>query len=68
MKVKITQNGVYDSKNERVEVGKVLTVKGDTIPSYLVGKCVEVENATAEQAPAKEPVVNPAQKPNDKAE
>ncbi len=64
MKVKITQKGVYDKDNERVEVGKVLTIKGDKIPTYLVGKCVEVESAPAKKAPAKKAVVNPAQKPS----
>lgn len=61
MKVKVTKKGVYDDKGKRVEVGKVLTIKGDEIPSNLVNKCVAVETAPAKKAaPKKEPVINPA--------
>jgi hypothetical protein len=58
MKVKINQKGVFDANGKPVPVGKTLTVKGDKMPGYLVGKAVEVE-----AAPKKEPVVNPAKEP-----
>lgn len=62
MKVKVTRRGVYDAKNERIEIGKVLTIKGDEVPGYLVGKCEVIEEAKAKKAPAKKAAVtNPAQ-------
>lgn len=52
MKVKVTEKGVYDAKGERVPVGTVLSVKGDELPAYLVGKAV-ADGAQAVTNPAK---------------
>ena len=44
MKVMITEKGVTE-KEERIEVGSVINVKGETIPGYLVNKCRIVDEA-----------------------
>lgn len=41
MKIEITQKGAFGRKGDREvehEVGEIVTVKGDEIPSYLIGK------------------------------
>ena len=53
MKVTITETGVYDPKGERIPVGTEISVKGDAIPDWLVGKCQAV-------AVKKTAVTNPA--------
>lgn len=60
MKVEITERGVFDAKGKRIEVGAVLTVKGDEIPAYLVNKCRVVSPSKPVKAAA---VTNPAEKP-----
>jgi len=53
MKVTITESGVYDADGQRVPVGTEISVKGDAIPAWLVGKCQVV-------AVKKTAVTNPA--------
>ena len=38
MKLEVIQKGVHDAKGNRVEVGAVIDVDGDTIPAWLVNK------------------------------
>lgn len=38
MKVEITQRGAHGPEGEH-KVGETVTIKGDVIPAYLVGKC-----------------------------
>lgn len=45
MKVKVTEQGVYDAKGERVPVGTVINVKGDALPGYLIGKAQPLDIA-----------------------
>lgn len=42
MKLKITRRGVYDAECNQMEIGDTITVKGDEIPAYLVGKAEKV--------------------------
>lgn len=58
MKAKITQQGVYDAKGQRIAVGTVVNVKGDDLPAYLVGKAVALDEPKA--AEPKTAVTNPA--------
>lgn len=53
MKMEVTRRGVYDAKGEKIEIGTVLTVKGDTVPGYLLNKAVEVKGERTE-------ITNPA--------
>lgn len=53
MKFQVTQKGVYDAKGEMIEIGRVIEVKGDAMPAYLVGKAVDVTDAKAITNPAK---------------
>jgi len=57
MRIEITRSGVYDEKGEEVEVGTELTVKGDSVPAWLVNKGRVVADkptkATAISNPAK---------------
>lgn len=53
MKVTITEAGVYDAKDQRIPVGTEISVNGDTIPAWLVGKCLAF-------AKVKTAVTNPA--------
>lgn len=43
MKLKITEAGVYDAEGKRIPVGEEITVKGDSVPAWLVGKAVEIQ-------------------------
>lgn len=38
MKLEVIHKGVHDAKGNRVEVGAVIDVDGDTIPAWLVNK------------------------------
>lgn len=38
MKLEITQKGVFDAEGNELEIGSVITVKGDTVPSLYVNK------------------------------
>ncbi len=58
MKAKITQQGVYDAKGQRIVVGTVVNVKGDDLPAYLVGKAVALDEPKPEPKTA---ITNPAQ-------
>lgn len=51
MKLKITEKGVNDSKGKPVKVGTVLTVKGDTVPGYLLNKCMVLGNESTGKTP-----------------
>ncbi|MBA86128.1 MAG: hypothetical protein CML69_15555 [Rhodobacteraceae bacterium] len=62
MKFEITQKGVYDKSGKRVPVGKVLTLKGDEIPSNLVGKGRSLTPVVADDGEDKQAVINPAKK------
>lgn len=42
MKVKVTRKGLVNDKNEPIEVGKTLTIKGDKIPAHMVNKVERV--------------------------
>lgn len=42
MKLKVTEKGVSQDGKD-IDVGEVLTIKGDVIPPSLVGKVAEVE-------------------------
>ncbi|MDV4167808.1 hypothetical protein [Rhodovulum sp. FJ3] len=53
MKFKVTEKGVYDAKGNRVKVGAEITVKGDTVPSYLANKGHAVEAAVTNPAKTK---------------
>lgn len=55
MKVEITRRGVYDKKGKPIEVGKSITVEGDKMPAWLIGKAIEVG------AKKKAAVTNPAE-------
>ena len=65
MKFEITQKGVYDKSGKRIPVGKVLTLKGDKVPSHLVGKGRDLTPAAAkavddqDDEPQKSAVTNP---------
>ena len=54
MKVEITRRGVYDKKSKPIPVGKTITVEGDEMPAWLIGKAVEVGKRNAA-------VTNPAE-------
>jgi hypothetical protein len=61
MKVRISQAGVFNPKGERIPVGAELSIKGDTLPTYLVGKCIELEGGkTAVTNPAPNPELDAA--------
>lgn len=62
MKFEITQKGVYDKNGKRVPVGKVMTLKGDEIPSNLVGKGRSLTPMVADDGEEKQAVTNPAKK------
>lgn len=38
MKLEVIHKGVHDAKGNRVEVGAVIDVDGDTVPAWLVNK------------------------------
>lgn len=54
MKVEITRRGVYDKKGKPIEIGKTITVEGDDMPAWLIGKAERVGRR-------KTAVVNPAE-------
>lgn len=55
MKLEVTQKGVHDARGQRVAVGDVIEVEGDTVPAWLVNK-VRVAGETS----GKTLVVNPS--------
>jgi len=55
MKFEITQKGVYDAKGNNIAVGEEVTVEGDTMPGWLVGKAVRIKERKGKTA-----VTNPA--------
>lgn len=55
MRAEITQKGVYDAKGNPIAVGEEITVESDKMPSWLVGKAVEVKERKGKTA-----VTNPA--------
>ena len=61
MKVRITQKGVFNPKGERVPVGAELNIKGDEVPTFLVGKCIVLTGGkTAVTNPAPNPELDEA--------
>lgn len=60
MRIEITRPGVYDEKGNEIEVGTAVTVKGDSVPAWLVNKGRVVADkptkATAITNPAKKPI------------
>jgi len=56
MKLEVTQKGVHDAKGQRVAVGDVIEVDGDTVPAWLVNKV-----RPAGETSGKKLVVNPAE-------
>ena len=61
MRLKITKSGYHDKDDQPVEVGTIITVKGDDVPAALVNKCEII----ADDAKGKEPATG--QKPADDA-
>lgn len=61
MKLKITKPGYHDLQGKPVEVGTIITVDGDKVPTALLNKCEVIAGDTA----GKEPVTNPASAPVD---
>lgn len=43
MRLKITKPGYHDKDGNPVEVGAIITVKGDTIPAALVNKAEQLD-------------------------
>lgn len=58
MKIEITEKGVYDTKGHPIPVGTEITVKGDTVPAWLVNK----GRVIAEKPAKATAVTNPAEK------
>ncbi|QBX34597.1 hypothetical protein E4191_07640 [Paracoccus liaowanqingii] len=56
MKIEITKRGVYDGEGKQIPVGTQVTVKGDTVPGYLLNK-----GRVIGETEGKTPVTNPAQ-------
>lgn len=59
MKAEITEKGVFDGAGDEYAIGDTVEVKGDALPSALVGKA-RVVNAKSKKADKM--VVNPADK------
>lgn len=55
MKLEVIQKGVHDAKGQRVEVGAVLDVDGDTIPAWLVNKVRAAGESSGKAADDSEP-------------
>ncbi len=55
MKLEITEKGAHDEDGKEIPVGEEITVKGDAIPGFLVGKCRQIDKPKAKKAA----VVNP---------
>lgn len=53
MKAQVTERGVYDQKGVAIEVGTVINVEGDELPTYLKNKAVPVTKV------ARVAVINP---------
>ena len=66
MRVRITETGVYDTKENPVAVGTILEVAGDVIPAWLVNKCVAAGNDGAPIITGR-PLTKAEQKAADKA-
>jgi hypothetical protein len=64
MKVKITETGVFDGEGEELEVGEIVSVDGDEMPGWLIGKASVLDEVPAEAAVkvkrGKTAVTNPA--------
>lgn len=56
MKLEITKKGYHDQSGKPVDVGTVITTKGDDIPAGLVNKCRVIAESKGKTA-----VTNPAQ-------
>lgn len=56
MKLRITHPGYHDKDGKPVEVGEIITVKGDDIPASLLNKAEVV----AEDPKGKEPATGQA--------
>lgn len=52
MRLKITKPGYHDKDGQPVEVGTIITVKGDDVPSALVNKCEIVADDVKGKEPA----------------
>lgn len=61
MKLKVTKPGYHDQDGNPVEVGTIITVKGDEIPASLVNKA----DVVTDDAKGKEPATG--KKPADDA-
>jgi hypothetical protein len=57
VRIEITEKGVYDAKGKAIPVGTELTVKGDSVPAWLVSKGRIVVEKTAKSAPVTNPAV-----------
>lgn len=64
MKVKITETGVFDGEGEELEVGEIVSVEGDEMPGWLIGKASALDEVPADTAVkakrGKTAVTNPA--------
>ena len=56
VKIEITKPGVYDEKGNEIQIGTELTVKGDSVPAWLVNKGRVIAEKPAKAAA----VTNPA--------
>lgn len=52
MKLKITKPGYHDQDGKPVEVGTIVTIKGDGIPASLLNKCEVIGDESAGKEPA----------------
>ena len=78
MKLEITQKGVFttqsDGPPQELKIGKIVSVKGDNIPAYMLNKCrvvlpeseadalaeEDAESKVKKDAKPKQPITNPA--------
>ena len=65
-KVRITETGVFDSKDREYPVGKELEIEGDTIPPLLINKCVLVVANEGSKTKSKEQASSKSGVPNEK--
>lgn len=59
MKLEVTQKGIRDQRGDRIPVGTILTIKGDSIPAGMVSK---VRVLADDPVAVAEPVTNPARR------
>lgn len=57
MKIEIVEAGVFDGDGKEIAVGTVISIKGDDLPAWLVGKAHVVAASPAKGAAL---TVNPA--------